>query len=241
MTQPLALITGASAGMGAEYARQLAAKGYRLLLVARSESALTQLAQQLNTHTTIVSVDLACDQSRQQFYQAYASELAQVELLIANAGVGNRQPLEQQSLAEIKQVVQLNILGLTELVQQVGHTMLVRGRGQVILVASIVAWMHTGDYALYSASKAYVLHLGKALQTSWGKQGVQLMVSCPSTTQTEFFQRANQQLSRFQRVMAMSPEAVCKITLKHLDKQRRVSVPGRLNQLFAFVLRRLAA
>ncbi|WP_119393607.1 SDR family NAD(P)-dependent oxidoreductase [Salinibius halmophilus] len=237
MSQPLALITGASAGMGAVYARLLAEQGYRLLLVARNVQALEQLANALPTQVDYAGVDLACREARQAFFCQYVGELAQVELFIANAGMGQRQVLTRQALQDIDATMQLNCQGLTELLQQVGQAMLKRGQGKVILVSSIVAWMRSADYALYSASKAYVLHLGQSIYKSWRQQGVQVMVSCPSTTETEFFQRSGQQLSWFQRQMAMSAEQVCRQTLRHLKQGRKVSVPGRLNRLIAFFLR----
>lgn len=247
MSRPLALITGASAGMGAEYARQLAQQGFRLLLVARNQQALELLVNEITASEQVqpapevmtASVDLACDTARQQFYQSHKEVLQQVTLLVANAGMGHRQSLQAQSAVQVQQTLQLNVQGLTELVQQVGQHMLKRQSGQVILVASIVAWMPLADYALYSASKAYVLQLGKALHYQWRRQGVDVLVSCPSTTKTEFFQRSGQQLSRWQQRQAMSAQQVCAITLRHLSQRKAVSVPGWKNRLIAWLLRAL--
>lgn len=245
MSRPLALITGASAGMGAEYARQLAQQGYRLLLVSRNQKSLDILANEIKAseqsdpalEVLTASVDLACVTSRQQFYQSHKEALQQVTLLVANAGIGHRQSLQAQSAEQVQQTLQLNVQGLTELVQHIGQHMLKRQQGQVILVASIVAWMPLADYALYSASKAYVLQLGKALHYQWRRLGVDVLVSCPSTTKTEFFQRSGQQLSSWQQRQAMSAQQVCAITLTHLRQRKSVSVPGWKNQLIALVLR----
>jgi len=233
-----ALVTGASSGLGADFARQLAAQGYSLLLVARSLAPMQALADTLIAqHGVAVEVlpqDLAAPGAAQALKERIDALGLPVELLVNNAGFGVHGAFHQQPLDRLQGMLQLNIVALTELTRLFAADMAARGHGQILLVASVGAYQATPTYAAYCASKAYVLLLGEALHEELKPHGVQVTVLSPGVTATHFFDVSGQQPTPYQRMVIMQSKTVVRRALSALAARRAAVVPGLLNALTVF-------
>ena len=162
-----ALITGASSGIGAEFARQLAARGMHLVLSARREQLLTQLAGELHqahgTKTEIIIADLSNPHEPARLLQEIEKRGVTIELLVNNAGFGIVSEVEKTDVSRILEMIQVNVAALSELTLRVLPGMLARGHGGIINVASVAAFQPVGYMGAYAATKAYVLHFSEAL------------------------------------------------------------------------------
>ncbi|MBX3438486.1 MAG: SDR family oxidoreductase, partial [Planctomycetaceae bacterium] len=184
-----ALITGASSGIGREFAHQLAARGMHLVLVARRQELLEELSRELHTRhgtkTLIIVGDLAEDQFPQRMYEQVQSRGLRIQVLVNNAGVGHVGTIESVEVARMLHIIDLNIRALTELTYLFLRGMLERKEGAIVNVASVAAFQPVAYMPVYSASKAFVLHFTEALWAETRDQGVTIMALCPGTTQTE--------------------------------------------------------
>lgn len=186
-----ALITGASSGMGAEYARELAARGSNLILVARRLDRLQELGTELTTQFGITVSCLDRDLSAEGAGRALVAELTAqgtvVDVLINNAGFGTSGSVAEQDSAAVVNELNVNVVTVTELTQGFLPGMLKRDRGVIINMASLAAFQPRANHALYSATKAYVLSFTEAL---WGETistRVRVTAVCPGPIDTEFF------------------------------------------------------
>ncbi|WP_211222855.1 SDR family NAD(P)-dependent oxidoreductase [Paludibacterium yongneupense] len=195
-----AVVSGASSGLGVDFSRQLAAQGYRLVLVARSEAPMRELADELarkyGSDVRVFPLDLAAAGAVRALSLGLAEQGIEPELLVNNAGFGLYGDFSEQPLERIRSMLQLNIIALTELTHVLAAGMKARGRGQILLVASIGGYQATPGYAAYCASKAYVLLFGEALHNELGAFGVNVTVVSPGVTATRFLQVAGQQPTR---------------------------------------------
>lgn len=186
-----ALITGASSGMGAEYARELASKGSNLVLVARRLDRLQVLADELTDKFGVSVVCLDRDLSAAGAGRALSDELTSqgtiIDVLVNNAGFGTSGSFAEQSPDAVTQELNVNIATVTELTMGLLPGMLKRDRGVIINMASLAAFQARANHALYSATKAYVLSFTEAL---WGETistNVRVTAVCPGPIDTEFF------------------------------------------------------
>jgi hypothetical protein len=235
-----ALITGASSGIGAEFARQLAARGMHLVLTARREPLLAQLAAELHqahgTKTEIILADLSKPEEPARLIAEIASRGLIIELLVNNAGFGQVSEIEKTELPRILEMIQVNIAALTELTYRVLPGMLVRGHGGIINVASVAAFQPVGYMGAYAASKAYVLHFSEAL---WGEardRGVTITALCPGTTRTEFFNVSGVP-GWLERHSAQDVRPVVRSALKAFEKGRQYVVSGWKNYILSLLVR----
>lgn len=233
-----ALITGASSGFGVDFAHQLAAEGRNLVLVARSVEPMRKLAAELQQLHGVSCQVQGCDLSAPGAVAALKRDLdAQgvvIEVLINNAGYGLYGPFVEQDLARLLNMLQLNVLALTELTHVVGRDMARRGHGEILLVSSLGAYQATPTYAAYAASKAYVLLLGEALHEELRHQGVRVTVLSPGISATGFLNVSGQRATPYQRVLMMRSERVVRLGLQALRRGRASIVPGVLNALTAW-------
>ncbi len=235
-----ALITGASSGIGAEFARKLAARGMHLLLTARRREQMQQLADELHTRHGTRSEIFVHDLGDPAQLGALADEVAHrdipVELLINNAGfsvVGDIASTDRQRVLEL---VRVNIAALTELTYRYLPDMLEREHGAIINVASVTGFQPVAYMPVYAASKAYVLHFSEALWAEARDRGVTVMALCPGTTRTDFFEVAG--VSEWlKKQRSQSPEQVVKSALKGLEKRRQYTVSGMRNYLLSLAVR----
>jgi uncharacterized protein len=187
---PTALITGASMGIGAEFARQLAQKGYDLILVARSADKLqtigTDLTKQFGIKAQSITADLTMPQACLNVFKQLQAEGVTVDLLVNNAGFGDYGEFSQSDGPKQTSMMQLNIQALVDLTHLVLPTMLARNSGNIINVASIAAFQSMPYLAVYAATKAFVLSFSTALWAETKDQGIHVQCLCPGATESNF-------------------------------------------------------
>ncbi len=224
-----ALITGASSGIGAAFARKLAARGMHLILTARRQELMEELAEELDTrHGTkseIIVADLSDPDEPARLFEEVRSRDVQVELLINNAGFGNVGIVDETDVDRMLQLIRLNISALTELTYRFLPGMLERGHGGIINVSSVAAFQPVAYMSVYAASKVFALHFSEALWAETNERGVTVTALCPGTTSTDFFDVAGVS-GWLKKRRSQTPEQVVRAALKGLDKGRQYVVPG---------------
>lgn len=235
-----ALVTGASSGIGAEYARQLAALGMHLVLVARRQPELETLAAELVAkhacHCEVIVCDLLAPDAVSQLISEVERRGITIELLVNNAAFGVVGEIEEANVDRLRQLIQLNISSLVELTYRVLPAMLSRGHGSIINLSSLSAFQPVAYMGVYAASKAFVLHFSEALAVEVKSRGVRILAVCPGVTQTPFFDIAGAP-GWLQKHSSHSPELVVKKSLKALDRRRQVIVIGWRNYLLTLIVR----
>ena len=183
-----ALITGASAGIGRELARVFAAHGFDLVVVARSQDALDQLADELaqahDATVTVIAMDLMVPTAPRELFDAVQERGIVIDVLVNNAGVAYFEPFAETSLERILGLMQLNMVALTALTHLFLGPMLKRRRGRIMNVASVAGFQPTPTFAIYGASKAFALSLSEALAEELRGSGVTVTALCPGFTST---------------------------------------------------------
>ena len=236
-----ALVTGASSGIGAEFARQLAARGMHLVLVARREPLLKQLAAELHeqhgTKCEIVVSDLTQPGEPARVLSEVASRGILIELLVNNAGFGYVAEIEVTDVSRVLEMVQLNISVLTELTLRVLPEMVKRGHGGVINVSSVAAFQPVGYMGAYAASKAYVLHFSESLWAEAREKGVTVTTLCPGTTRTDFFDVSGARPGWLEEHSAQDVKPVVRAALKAFEKKRQYVVSGWKNYTLSLLVR----
>lgn len=241
-----ALITGASSGIGEEFARQLAARKYDVVLVARSQDKLETLAaslqQQYAISAEVIVQDLTEPYAGKTVYDAVTSRGIAIDLLINNAGFGDYGEFSQSDLTRQLNMIQLNIMVLTELTGLFLPEMKTRGSGGIINIASIAAFQPLPYMSVYAATKAFVLNLSEALWAENKDSGVKILGVCPGPTESDFFKVAgfpDSFTEKQSKTMAMTPaDEVVRESLKALEKGQSSLVTGGIaNQLIVNVPR----
>jgi short-subunit dehydrogenase len=248
-----ALITGASAGLGVDFARALAAEGHDLILTARRLDRLDALAAELGAGHGVKVETIAADLAEPGGAAALVAEVARrglaVNMLVNNAGFGLSGPLAGQDRARVVQMIELNCRALVELCHAVLPGMLQMREGAILNVASTAAFQAGPGMAVYYASKAFVLSFTEALHEEVRSQGVRVSALCPGPTATEFFDAAGTGQDFALRKLAGDPAKVVRDGLKALAANRAVAISGAGNAVMAFstrltprwVLRRVVA
>jgi hypothetical protein len=226
------LITGASAGLGTEFARQCRARGDELVLVARRRDRLEALAAELGS-AHVIAADLARPDSAAKLLADVAGLGLEIDTLINNAGFGAAGAFVEAPPERLLEMIDLNVRSLTELCRRVLPAMLERRRGSILNVASTAAFQAGPYSAVYYATKAYVLSLSEALYEETKGRGVRVSALCPGPTATEFFEVAGSPNGRLAK-MATDPKAVVAAGLAGLDRGRPITVPGVANKIGAF-------
>ena len=234
--QPVALVTGASAGLGVEFARQLSTRGHRLVLVARRKERLQELAAELG-NARAVAVDLSAPRAAAQLIADIDNAGEQVHLLINNAGFGLRGYFAKQDPARLRQMIDLNCGVLTELCSAVLPQMIEGRSGAILNVASTAAFQPGPGMAVYYATKAFVLSLSEALHEEAKPHGVKVTALCPGPTRTEFGEIAGFSKGADLGGIWMDAEPVVRKGLTALDSNKGVVITGPLNRAVAFATR----
>lgn len=242
MTSPThgawALITGASSGFGIDFAKQLAERGYNLILVARRAQAMETLAAQLREkypcEIVIEAMDLAVPGAARVLKQGLDARGISVDVLINNAGYGLYGEFLAQPIERTLDMIQLDIATVTELTYLFGRDMVKRRQGHILQIASIGAYQASPTYAAYAAAKAYVLLFGEALHEEFKPHGVTVTVLSPGVTATGFLAAAGQEASFYQRLVMMQSPEVVRIGLNALFAGRASILPGLVNTLTAW-------
>ena len=238
----VAFVTGASSGIGAAFARQLAAAGADLVIAARRQAELDALATSLRAAhkvaVEVVVIDLGQPGAGAALFARTEGAGRAIDVVINNAGFGEHRDFIDQDWARVAQQLQLNVVTLTELTHQFARAMAARGRGHILNVASIGAYTPSPTYATYSAGKAYVRDFTEAVAYELAPRGVRLCSLCPGLTITEFHQVAGQTLPGWmRRFAAMSADRCAGIGLRALFGWRRNVVTGVGNKLGMWTLR----
>jgi len=230
--KPATLITGASAGLGAEFARQCAARGERVVLVARRKDRLERLAEEIGGAEVIVA-DLSEPGAGTKVVAEAMTRDLWIRTLINNAGFGLIGKFERLSIARQLEMIDLNVRALTNLSYVVLNDMRLRGEGAILNVASTAAFQPGPKMAVYFATKAFVLSLTEALHEELKPHGIKVSCLCPGPTRTEFGEVAGfGGNGLFERVAMEAPEVVA-VGLRGLDQNRAVVVPGMINKTVA--------
>lgn len=235
-----ALITGASSGLGVDFAHALAAQGADVILVARREERLKIVADDIrrlySVKATIVAADLADPRTPEMLHQTLRAQ-HQVDILVNNAGFGAYGDAIDMEWPRTRDMLQVDINALTELTTRFGRDMRERGWGRILQIASIGGYQPSPSYAAYAAAKAYVLHYGEALNVELRGSGVSCTVLSPGVTATEFLAVSGQQRNWFHRATMMTSQRVVAIGLRAMMRGRGSVVAGWINKLMVFTVR----
>jgi len=236
-----ALVTGASSGFGLDFASLLAESGANLVLAARRTEPMEQLAAKLRAEhgvqVAVEGIDLARPGVGAELHQRLAAKGIAIDILVNNAGYGVYGAFLEQPLERTTDMLQLNVTALTELTHVFAKDMVKRGGGHILLVASIGGYQATPFYAAYSASKAYVLLFGEALNVELAPHNVKVSVLSPGITATSFLEVSGQRATPYQRLMMMRPRPVAQTGLKAMAAGRASVLPGLGNKLTVFMAR----
>ncbi len=222
-----ALVTGATAGIGASFARQLAGHGHDLVLVARDAARLESKAQQLRSFGVQVEVlpaDLADDEGCALVEKRCA---AGVDLLVNNAGLGLKGAFHEVPIEQEEHLLRLNVRSVLRLTHAALAPMVARGSGSIVNVSSVAGFAPGARSATYSASKAWVTNFSESLHLQYSRQGVRVLALCPGFTRTEFHSRAEMDTSGIPARMWLDADAVVAAALQDLRSGKSLSVPGR--------------
>jgi short-subunit dehydrogenase len=230
--RPLAVVTGASTGIGYELARLLAEDGYDLVVAADTPLAeAIQGLEAVGARIEGVEVDLSTEEGVQELYRKVAGR--PVDVLAANAGHGLGHAFLDQDFKDILHVINTNVTGTTRLLHLIGRDMRERGRGQILLTGSIAGLMPGTFQAVYNASKAYVDSFSFALRNELKDTGVTVTVLMPGPTDTEFFERAGMLDTKVGEGSKMDPAQVAKIGYEALKRGDGDVVAGLGNKIQA--------
>jgi short-subunit dehydrogenase len=236
-SSPYALVTGASSGIGTAFAHELAQQGKNLVLVARRIDRLESLAQELSgKHGIDVRVfpsDLGLIDAAADLYHSVKTAGIEVDILINNAGVGIQGDFLEMDTDKIQSMLVLNIHSLTMLSQFFGRDMAKAGKGHILQVASMAAFIPTPYVSAYAATKAFVGSFSDAIRHELKHKGVKVTTLYPGITTTEFNEVANAQSPKLMNASVLSAESVAQIGLKAMYKGKRKSIPGFINNVTA--------
>jgi short-subunit dehydrogenase len=228
----VALVTGASAGLGIEFARQLAKRGHRLVLAARRKERLDALAGELG-NARAMTIDLSKQDAATRVMADLEAHSESVELLVNNAGFGLIGRFAKADAARLRQMIDLNVGTLTDLCRAVAPAMIERKSGAILNVASTAAFQPGPKMAVYFATKAFVLSLSEALHEELKPHGVKVTCLCPGPTRTEFGDVAGFGGNGMFDKVAMNAPKVVEAGLKALDRNKAVVIPGLINKVGA--------
>jgi short-subunit dehydrogenase len=238
-----ALVTGASSGIGAALARKLGAREYDCVLSARRVDRLEALARELEktngVRAHVVAADLGEHGGAEKLIQSVAGLGLSVDVLINNAGFGVYGPFVDQPASRVMQMVELNLVSLTRLTHHYAGEMAGRKRGRILQVASIGAYQPSPLYAVYSATKTYVLFFSEAINYELRGTGVSVTTMSPGLTATEFHEVAAHKKPKWMNLITMTADDVAEVGLRSMMKGRSVVTPGFANKLTALIVKLL--
>jgi short-subunit dehydrogenase len=228
-----ALVTGASSGIGADIARELAARGMNVVLVARRQDRLDALAAELRRDHGVQAETDACDLAEPgvvaALFERTASREREIRVLVNNAGFGLHGMFIDQDLERITDMIRLNVLATTEMTHYFARAMADQGGGYVLQVASIAGLNPLPSYAAYAATKAYLENLSGGIAHELADRNVSVTALLPGTTWTEFFETSGQKTTLHGRLTGMSSPDVARIGVKAMLARRHSVIAGWRN------------
>jgi len=232
-----ALVTGASSGIGVEFAKLLARDKYNLILSARSEKLLNSIANDLKSQfsieVTVIPHDLSLPGAGIQLSEKVNELNLEINVLINNAGFGDHGQFVESDMSKTVDMINLNVVNLTELSLIYGKQFADKKSGMLLNVASTAAFQPIPKMSVYAATKAYVLHFTEAMHFELKNSGVFVSALCPGATRTGFIKAANMENSPLFESNAMSPQIVAKKAYKGLKRNKPVIITGFKNAFFA--------
>ncbi len=234
MADTIAIVTGASAGIGRELALKLGVRGYELWLVARRKDRLTELATQIRKaggkEATPLCLDLTRLDDRRILIERMGAARHRLDLVVNNAGFGAVGPTLMLPLSRQLEMIELNITALTELSYEAARLMAENRSGGIINVASTASFQPIPYQNIYGATKAFVLSFTCALGEEVRERGVRVMALCPGLTRTEFQQVAGITGEDFRMRYAMSASRCAELGLEDYERGKRISITGAVNK-----------
>jgi short-subunit dehydrogenase len=234
----VALITGASSGIGYEIAKLFAADKTDLLIVARNEKKLLEIKkyfeEQFKVEVYTVAADLSSNQGIQNVYEMVTSNKLFVNYLVNNAGFGDYGPFIDRSMEKYREMIRLNIVSLTELSYHYGKEMVKRGKGRILNVASMAGLQPDPNFAVYGATKAYVISVSEAIHKEFEKTGVTVTVLSPGATASNFIERANMNNAKLYASGVMTSLDVAREGYSGMMKGKLHVIPGFKNKILGF-------
>jgi len=226
-----ALVTGATAGLGAAFARQLARERYDLVIVARDAERLAtvseELAAEYGVAVEVISADLVTDDGCAAVAERVAGGEHPIDLLVNNAGIGLSGSFIDRPVEESVRLMQLNVMSVLRLTHAALQPMIERGRGDIVNVSSVAGYTPGGRDSIYGASKAWVTMFSESLYGQAAASGVRVMALCPGFVHTEFHDRAGLNMSALPDWMWLEADEVVAAGLRALRRGQSVCVPGR--------------
>ncbi len=236
-----ALVTGASSGLGADFARELGRRGANLILVARREERLERLSREIaaehRVETEIIVSDLSIPDARDALLRSLSDRGRAVDILINNAGVGVHGDFLENPWQEEREVIEVDVIALVHLTKMLLPEMVRRGFGRILQVASTAAYQPVPTYAVYGAAKAFVASFGEALNHELRGSGVTCTVVSPGVTDTEFQAVARHEYTSYMHRVQMKSPQVARIAIRALLRRRPSVVPGLHNAAAAWAAR----
>jgi short-subunit dehydrogenase len=242
-----ALITGASAGIGREFARQLTGRVRSLILVARREERLNELRDELTRNHSdltvhIRKIDLANLSQAEELIAWLEREKIDVDLLINNAGLGDLGPFATSDPARNEQIMLVNVIALTSLTRRLLPQMIAKKRGAILNVSSSAGFLPIPGFAVYAATKAYVTSFSEALRAELRGTGVSVCVLCPGPVHTEFQEVASRPGRKVKpgpgpEFVQVSAEQVVRDALAAIEADRPLVIPGFVMKIGMFLVR----
>jgi hypothetical protein len=231
MSRGTALITGASSGIGEAFARLFAAEGFDLVLTARREEKLQQLAADLPTTTKIVVLpgDLSTTAGITTFCESVSGESLEIDVLVNNAGMMVEQEFAKLTTEQIERTITLNITALTQLIHQFLPAMKARKSGRILNVASVAAFHPVPGMDIYAATKAYVLSFSEALAENLRDTGISVTALCPGLTDTNIVDTSVS--GAIPTFMISQPDEVARSGFDALMNREVICIPGNANRL----------
>ena len=238
--RPVAVVTGASSGIGAAFARELARRGHDLWITARRHDRLEELASEIReasgARVDVLALDLANAEGPRALLDRLSVERVVPDLFVNNAGFGYMGEALDLDHATSLEMIQLNISALTELTLGIARRMVAIGRGGIINVASTAAFQPTPFTAVYGATKAFVLSFSESLNEELSGRGVRVHTLCPGFTESEFHSRAGSP-GGVPRWMGTTPEECVRRDLDAYARGEAVYIDGAINWLGALTQR----
>jgi uncharacterized protein len=240
-SSPTALVTGATAGLGAAFARRLAASGYHLVLVARDADRLAAVAGELSAAHGVTCVPLPADLGTDDGCELVAARLRDadhpVDLLVNNAGISINGSFLRTDVRDEERLLDLNVRAVLRLTHAALPAMVARGSGEIINVSSVSGFAPVMPGSTYPASKAWVTNFTESVGLAARRRGVRVMALCPGYIRTEFHQRAGIDMSAIPGWLWLSADEVVLDALRDLRRGRLVSVPSWRYKAVVFGMR----
>ena len=234
----IALITGASSGIGYEIAKLFAADKTDLLIVARNEKKLLEIKNEFEEQFKIVvftvTADLSSNEGIQTVYDAVNTNKLIVSYLVNNAGFGDYGAFIDRSMEKFKEMIQLNIVSLTELSYHFGKEMVKRRKGRILNVASMAGLQPDPNFAVYGATKAYVISVSEAIHKEFENTGVSVTVLSPGATASNFMDRADMNNAKLYASGVMTSLEVAREGYNGMMKGKLHVIPGFKNKILGF-------